>query len=177
MSFMRLYLALSALTNFVSLFKHLLFFAVYITTSSYILYILLYGVGNFFTDGVFYRPESTLYYGYKYVVWWLDHKEVAGFKYTFYILFSISIPYLAFVIIKSTIKGTFKELMRKIFSIKRKKEKISKFATMSKEKIKEKMKKNPKTPRRMSNIKDINEKMKKLNEKKKKITEDIEQDL
>lgn len=138
---------------------------------------MLYGVENFFTEGVYYRPESTLYYGYKYIVWWIDHKEIAGLKYTFYIIFSLAIPYFAYVTIKSIIKGNFRELMKKIFSFRSKKEKISKFATMKKEKIKERMMKNPKTQKRMSNIKEINEKMKKLNEKKQKITKDIEKDL
>lgn len=138
---------------------------------------MLYGVNNFFTDGVFYRPESTLYYSYKYLMWWAEHKEVAGFKYTFYPIFALTSPYLIYSMIKSIIRGTFKELIRKIFSIKNKKEKISKFATMGKEKIKSKMMRNPKTQGRISDIKKINKKMEELNDKKQKITQEIENDL
>lgn len=92
MNLFRLYFALQTIKNLSSLIGKIIFALFYLLLSSYILYMIVYGVGDFFGKRIIYYPIDTLKYLYHYCLWWNENKSRVQFKHTFFLIVAFGIP-------------------------------------------------------------------------------------
>lgn len=103
MRFYNFLLFLELLESILVLLYKALLIALYVVIASYVLYLIEFGFSNAKKDNIFYQPELTLTYMYRYIKWWYVNRKTISTHNTFVLVSSFALPYITYATIKRSI--------------------------------------------------------------------------